>query len=217
MKLYVAFFDLDYTILDISTARFFARYLYHRNIIGRNEFFNNIFTEFIHRTGLMSPESIINRWAKRYSGVSERRAIYFLQLCFDHIVVNHFRKSILDEIDFHKKNKGCVVILSASTIYVCNPVKEYLQLDDVICSELEVIDGHFTGRLLGKYCYGREKLNRALEYCHSNHYRIEDAYYYADSYDDIHLFEKVKNPVCVSPDRKLKRVATERGWDIITA
>ena len=110
---------------------------------------------------------------------------------------------------------GKVVILSASTKYLCNLVEEYLKLDDVICSELQVCNGFFTGKITGDYCHGREKLNRALEYCHSNKLRIEDAYYYADSIADIYVLERVGNPICVSPDRKLKRVAAKRNWRII--
>ncbi|MEJ2054937.1 MAG: hypothetical protein P8X42_13535 [Calditrichaceae bacterium] len=69
-------------------------------------------------------------------------------------------------------------------------------------------------RPAGAYCYGDEKLNKIIEYCKSNHFDLGKAYYYADSYSDLNVLKAVGNPVCVSPDRKLKKIAQKEGWRI---
>ena len=38
---------------------------------------------------------------------------------------------------------------------------------------------------------------------------------YADSYSDLGLFELVGRPVAVYPDRRLRRLAQARGWEVI--
>jgi len=38
---------------------------------------------------------------------------------------------------------------------------------------------------------------------------------YADSYCDLPLLERVAEPVAVRPDRRLRRIAEQRGWEIL--
>ena len=124
--------------------------------------------------------------------------------------------AIVEAIRHHQTNGGLTVILSAATPYVCVPAQKHLGMDDVICTRLEVVDGAFTGFLDGSYCYGKEKLARALAYCERNGYALDQAWYYGDSYADVHVLERVKVPVCVDPDTKLRAVARARGWRVIT-
>ena len=38
---------------------------------------------------------------------------------------------------------------------------------------------------------------------------------YSDSFSDLPMLEAVGTPAAVNPDRRLKRVAHERGWTIL--
>ncbi|MCU0821557.1 MAG: HAD-IB family phosphatase [Spirochaetes bacterium] len=191
------------------------KYAYSSGKISSSELLKGVLIGILHRVGIVNTGVIIRKWADKYSGVSEQETIDISNKWFNEIVVHHFRESILSEIKFHKENNGRLVILSASTPYICRPVKEYLGLDDIICTELEVREGLFTGRLKGKYCHGKIKLERALEYCTKNALDIESAYYYGDSIADRFVLEKAGSPVCISPDWKLKRLAERSGWRII--
>ncbi|MBN1927538.1 MAG: haloacid dehalogenase-like hydrolase, partial [Prolixibacteraceae bacterium] len=74
--------------------------------------------------------------------------------------------------------------------------------------------GVFTGRPIGKFCFRDEKLIRLTEYCHEKNYALQDVYYYADSIDDAPVFLKIGHPVCVSPDKKLSKLAFRNGWPV---
>ncbi len=214
MSGYVAFFDLDNTILDSSSGRLFIKYSYRHNLISHRDLLTGLFIIFIHRLGLSDTENIVKRWVRKYQGMPERKILDFSRQFFTKVVSGHFRKGIYDEIDFHRKNNGATVILSASMMFICGPAREHLNMSDALCSSLEVKNGLLTGRLAGSYCYGREKLKRAIDYCRTNGYSLDDAYYYADSIADVPLLEMVGNPVCVSPDRFLKNHAVRKGWTI---
>lgn len=214
-KEYAAFFDLDHTILAKSSGRLFAGYAYTSGLIETGDLLKGLLLGLIHRIGFINTERVIKKWVKKYSGKSEEETINFSNIWFFDVVVYYFRESIIEEMEHHRSRNAGLVILSAATPYVCLPVKDYLRMDDVICTELEVENGLFTGRLKGEYCQGKEKLNRALEYCSKNGYDIEDSAYYGDSISDRFVLEKVGNPVCVSPDWKLKRLARKEGWKII--
>ena len=40
--------------------------------------------------------------------------------------------------------------------------------------------------------------------------------FYSDSASDLPLLEAVQQPVAVRPDERLRRVALERGWRVLT-
>jgi len=216
MNRYVVFFDLDHTLLNTSSGRLFVKYLFHNNLIGWEQLLQGLFVGFFHRFGLINAEKIITRWAMKCKGLSEKNMIEFSQKWFKDDVINYFRGYVVEEMNNHKKREGRVVILSAATPYICNPIKEYLEMDYVISTELEVMDGLFTGKLLGNFCYGMGKLKKAIEYCNSNGFEMEKAFYYADSFADIPVLERVGNPVCISPDKGLRKEAMKRGWQIIS-
>ncbi len=217
MKNYVAFFDLDHTILSESSAKLYIKYMFQKGKLGLKEMITGIYVGIIYRLGVMDTEKIIKKWALKYTGKPEKEILDEVKIWFDEVVVNHFRKSILAEINCHKKNNGKVVILSAATNYICKVVQSHLTMDDTLCTELEVADGLFTGKLSGSYCFGEEKRVRAIKYCTDNNYSMENAFYYGDSLSDSYILEKVGNPVCVSPDWRLERVAEKQGWPVIKA
>ena len=211
--MYVAFFDLDHTILRISSGRIMFKSSYEHGIIGRMDIVKALLFNFLYRTGMMSPEGVVEHWLMCYRDMSVEIFAPITAEWADELkrfIRNDARKEILH----HKHNGARTVILSASTTAFCELTKNILAMDDVICSELELIDDIFTGKMKGRYCYGPEKLVRARQYCQEQGLRMEDAYYYADSIADLPAMEAVGTPVCVTPDKKLEREARKRGWKI---
>jgi len=90
-----------------------------------------------------------------------------------------------------------------------------LNLDDVICSELEVKNGYLTGLPVGHLCFGEEKAVRLKKYCEKNSFSLTDAWYYGDSVSDLPPLNAVGNPVCVNPDNQLRKTALKRRWKIL--
>ena len=93
-------------------------------------------------------------------------------------------------------------------------VAEHFRLDDIICSDLEVVNGLYTGKSVGAYCFREEKAVRLKDYCEKNNSAPELSWYYGDSIDDLPALDIVGNPVCVNPDKKLLKVARQKGWRV---
>ena len=75
-----------------------------------------------------------------------------------------------------------VLIVSAS---IDNWVQPFFPATKVLGTQIEVKDGHLTGRFLSKNCYGQEKVNRILEcYPHREAYHLTA---YGDSRGDKEL------------------------------
>jgi HAD superfamily hydrolase (TIGR01490 family) len=213
MTKYAAFFDLDHTIVNVSSGRIMFEGSRLHKLIGRKESIEAIIMILLNRLGLLSEESAIERSLMWYRGISDEAykpvAVYCAQM-----LKNEIRNDARREIKFHQDKCAHTVILSASTPYICNQIKMELEMDDVICTELEYIDNRFTGKIKGRYCYGTEKLVRMRQYCQEKGLSAENAFYYADSINDLPVLEAVAVPVCVTPDKKLERIALKRGWKI---
>ena len=79
----------------------------------------------------------------------------------------------------------------------------------------QVVDGRYTGRLAGPFCYGAGKADvlRALAAEHG--YDLDSSYAYSDSVSDLPMLELVGHPVAVNPEAELRAVAAERGWPVV--
>jgi HAD superfamily hydrolase (TIGR01490 family) len=108
-----------------------------------------------------------------------------------------------------------VAIVTGATRYVAEPVAAELGIPHVICSELELDDaGRFTGRVVEPLCYGLGKVERAGLIAEREGLKLEDAFFYSDSITDLPLLQAVKAPVVINPDRRLRKIAVQRGWPI---
>jgi len=215
MKPYAAFFDLDHTILDTSSARLYIKYLHGRGAVSSWDLARGTFLSVLHRFGLFATEDVIKKWVMKYRGQSEEATIRLTERWFAEMVAGHIREHAAAEVARHREAGARTVVLSASTNYGCEPVKRYLGMDDVISTRLAVKDGLFTGELDGDYCYGPVKLTKAMEYCIEHSLDMEDAWYYGDAIADLYIMERVGHPVCVTPDRKLRKEARRRRWEIV--
>jgi HAD superfamily hydrolase (TIGR01490 family) len=132
----------------------------------------------------------------------------------DKYLINAIRPEIFSEISFHREKNAEVILLSSVITEIGKPISAHLGFDNIICTKMQQEAGVFTGLPETKFCFEDEKRVRLLEYCKLMNYKLSDVFYYGDSISDLQALEVVGHPVCVAPDRKLGRIAGERGWDI---
>lgn len=214
MKPYVAFFDLDNTILNINSGRAFVEQAYSAGMLSKRDIARAWYLAAIYKLGLADPEKIIARMARWLKGVPEQQIIDLSGRVFQSSLQKAIRSRARQEIQAHKEKQATTVILSAAINHICTLVQKSIGLDDAVCTELEVVGGRFTGRPKGRYCYGVEKVQRLRDYCSLAGCAPQEAWYYADSLSDLPALEIVGNPVCVTPDERLRKVARQRGWTI---
>ncbi|MGH3438822.1 MAG: HAD family hydrolase, partial [Sciscionella sp.] len=82
-------------------------------------------------------------------------------------------------------------------------------------TSMVIAEGKYTGEL-GFYCYGEQKAEAIVELAATHGYRLEHCYAYTDSVTDLPMLEAVGHPCVVNPNRGLRRIATERAWEVRT-
>jgi phosphoserine phosphatase len=76
-----------------------------------------------------------------------------------------------------------------------------------------VEDGVYTGRLLRRL-YGQEKADALGALAAGEGIDLDASTAYSDSASDLPFLEAVGTPVVVNPDRALRKIAAERGWQV---
>lgn len=213
-KNYIAFFDIDDTILRINSTKILVKAAREKGMMSTFSYIKAVYQVFLYRLKIKDALQIIHKMGSWVAGIHVDEFNKMVEGLNKTIIIDAIRPEIIEEIRIHKENNAEVAILSSAVEAICFPLAEFLGVDHVLCSELESIDGRFTGKPVGQFCFGDEKLVRLKEYCASSNQSVDEAYYYADSIDDLPVLRQVGHPVCVTPDKKLIKFATNAGWKI---
>lgn len=100
------------------------------------------------------------------------------------------RSDVAARMRWHQEQGHVVILVSASLGSYLHPLGDLLEVDAVLCTELEEVDGILTGKLEGKNCRGEEKASRVKKWCEGAGIDVEDlAYAYGDSSGDVQMLE----------------------------
>ena len=109
------------------------------------------------------------------------------------------RSDIATRMRWHQEQGHVVILVSASLGAYLHPLGDLLEVDAVLCTELEEKDGLLTGKLVGQNCRGKEKASRVQKWCQESGIATEDLVYaYGDSSGDTELLELFSEPTWVN-------------------
>jgi len=214
-KDYIAFFDLDKTLTNSISGKALATAAFRKGLLSNWKLLNAAILSLEVRFRLRDQLKIIDEMVSWVKGIPEKSIDDLCTEVFNEVLFPSVYKDAISEIELHKAKNAKVVILSSALTTICRQMAENLNIDDIICSGLEVKNGYMTGRPLGHLCIGGEKSVRLKRYCEIFNFSPSEAWYYGDSISDLHALSAVGNPVCVNPDKKLKKAAKRRGWKIV--
>jgi phosphatidylglycerophosphatase C len=100
------------------------------------------------------------------------------------------RSDVAARMRWHQEQGHVVILVSASLGAYLHPLGDLLEVDAVLCTELEEVDGILTGKLDGKNCRGEEKVSRVQKWCEGAGIGSQELVYaYGDSSGDVQLLE----------------------------
>ncbi|NNM51679.1 MAG: HAD family hydrolase [Pseudomonadales bacterium] len=112
----------------------------------------------------------------------------------------------------HRARGDRIVIVTATNRFITGPIAHAMGVDDLLATEGEIIDGRYTGRMVGIPCYREGKVLRVEAWLKSQGLDRHPSRFYSDSHNDLPLLEWVDEPVVVDADERLTQYAAERGW-----
>lgn len=211
-----ALFDLDKTLLDTSSGQLYARYLYRRGEMARAEVLRVAWWGILSRLGILDMQDLIPRLLADAAGDDEAAMRRLCDRWFLEDVQQHVAEAGQRCVREHQAQGHVVAIVSASTQYVVAPMAAHMGIgEQYVCTHLESENGQLTGQVIPPVCYGEGKVVWAERFAAEYDVDLDASYFYTDSISDLPLLERVAHPVAVNPDPRLRRLAAQRGWEIV--
>ncbi len=105
------------------------------------------------------------------------------------------RNDVVKRLRWHQSQGHVVVLVSASLSPYLEPLGDLLEVDAVLCTELESDGNVFTGKIRGANCRAAEKVRRLQSWCDSAGIPVSSVRYaYGDSSGDTEMLASVENP-----------------------
>lgn len=212
-----AFFDLDKTIIAKSSTLAFSKPFQAGGLISRRAVLRSAYAQFVYHSGGADHEQM----EKMRQFLSSLCAGWDVQTVRDivaetlhHVVDPLVYDEAVSLIEEHHLAGHDVIIVSASGSEVVEPIGELLGADGVVATQMQVVDGRYTGGI-DYYAYGSHKAEALARLAAEHHYDLSRSFAYSDSITDLHMLEVVGHPYAVNPDRELRREALARGWPVL--
>ncbi|MCS6773648.1 MAG: HAD family hydrolase [Anaerolineae bacterium] len=209
----IAFFDMDKTLLSASSSTLYVRHLWSRRLISLREVLEVTWVSMQYSLNMLNFPRAMARLSRNIKGGDATATQALCEQWVRDELVGYVAPLALKRLREHQQRGDHVVLLSASTQFIVRPIAEHLGIP-YGCTELEVVDGKFTGGIVGEPCYGEGKRIWGERIAADCGVPLSECTFYTDSYSDRPLLDVVGFPVAVNPDAKLARYAARRGWRI---
>lgn len=218
----LALFDLDHTLIPFDSGYSWLTWLKDHGRLSEAEY---------------APQSM--GFARAYlDGKLDTDAFYRFVLSFltrfDRADLDAWRETFIDDIRSripegarqlvaqHQAAGDLCCIVTATHDFVATAYARAIGIDKLIATRPATIgDGplaQYSGELAAPPCFGVGKVEQTTAWLTSRGLRRDDferSWFYSDSINDLPLLEWVSDPVAVSPDARLRKVAKERGWMVM--
>ncbi|MSQ21434.1 MAG: HAD family hydrolase [Betaproteobacteria bacterium] len=213
-------FDLDNTLLNGDSDYAWAQFLIDQGVLDRAAYeVRNLEFYGQYKAGTLDIHAFLDfqlaPLAKHSRTQLDAWHRQFMQETIEPMVAKHARALI----ESHRVRERTLAIVTATNTFITGPIAAHLNIPHLIGTEIEEIGGRFTGRSKGTPSFREGKIARVEEWLAgagrtlAAHHAV---WFYSDSANDLSLLEIVSHPVAVDPDDRLRAIAQERGWPIIS-
>lgn len=130
-----------------------------------------------------------------FTGRTESEVNELGVLFASHVADGWMRDDVVKRLRWHQAQGHIVILVSASLSPYLEPLGDLLEVDAVLCTELESDGKKYTGNIKGVNCRGPEKVRRIQSWCDSARIPMSSVRYaYGDSSGDAEMLAFVEHP-----------------------
>lgn len=211
-----AFFDVDNTLINIKSM--FNFYQYWASAKGYQKKYNLYIANFEKEVKANVARTILNKnYYKEFENESLDELYSQGKDWFEYIFTNKqlFIQETLKCLNQHKINGYKIIFVSGSMLPLLEPIANYLHVDKILCTTLDVVNGKLTGNIRHPQTISEGKSVAIKEYARFNDINLLDSYAYGDDISDVPMLLSVGHPVCVGSNIELLKYAQKMNWEIL--
>ena len=213
-----AFFDVDNTVMRGASIFHLARGLARRRFFSIPEV-----TDFAWKqvkflaSGSEDMNDMASATESALGFVKGRRVSEIVELgteIFDEIMVDKLWPGTLAVAQQHLDAGERVWLVTAAPVELATIMAQRLGFTGALGTVSEIIDGVYTGRLVGHPLHGPAKAEAVRALAARTGLALENCAAYSDSFNDLPMLTLVGHPCAVNPDSALRAYARDQGWPI---
>jgi HAD superfamily hydrolase (TIGR01490 family) len=214
----LALFDLDHTLLSGDSDVLWCDFLIDQGLL--DPAFRERGMEMAQRyeAGTVTPLEYCDLFAQTLAG----RDAAGLRPVRERFLAEVIRPRIPDDaralLRRHRDAGDTLVLTTATSRVVSELTAADLGVDQYLCTELEQVEGRFTGRIAGAVNMRTGKVERLREWLRATgqpESLLKGATFYSDSINDLALLSIVGRAIVVDPDPRLESTALRKGWAVL--
>ena len=212
----LAIFDLDHTLINGDSDYLWGEYMVEHSIVDEQAFRQRN-TAFYHdyQRGTLDNDQYLEFALEPLTHYSLEELYAWRADYVEKWIRPLIAPGAAAVLEDHRRRNHELMMISATHLFVSEPIAGLLGIDTVLATEPEIVDGRYTGRFIGTPTYQQGKVTALNEWLVDSHHDLTGSYFYSDSLNDLALLEYVAHPITVNPDDQLKAIAETRGWKII--
>ncbi|MBB3085001.1 HAD family hydrolase [Geodermatophilus sabuli] len=213
-----AFFDVDNTMMMGASLFWFARGLAARKYFRARDLALFVWQQAKFRVaGNESADDMHTIRENALAFVADRpvdEIVAVSEEIYDELMADRIWAGTRVLAQKHLDAGQRVWLVTATPVELARIIAHRLGLTGALGTVAEVVDGRYTGRLVGELMHGEAKAEAVRALAEREGLDLSRCTAYSDSSNDLPMLTLVGTAVAVNPDTELRAVARSRGWAI---
>ncbi|TYP89622.1 HAD family hydrolase [Blastococcus xanthinilyticus] len=213
-----AFFDVDNTMMMGASLFWFARGLAARKYLSSRDIARFAWQQAKFRiAGNESADDMHTIRENALAFVAGREVSEIAQAgeeIYDELMADRIWSGTRALAQKHLDAGQRVWLVTATPVELASIIAQRLGLTGALGTVSEIVDGRYTGRLVGELMHGPAKAEAVLALAEREGLDLSRCTAYSDSANDLPMLSLTGTAVAVNPDTELRAVARARGWTI---
>jgi HAD superfamily hydrolase (TIGR01490 family) len=213
-----AFFDVDNTMMMGASLFWFARGLAARKYFTSRDVASFVWQQAKFR--IAGSESATDMHTVRdnalafVAGRPVQEIVDAGEEIYDELMADRIWSGTRALAQQHLDAGQRVWLVTATPVELASIIAHRLGLTGALGTVSEIVDGRYTGRLVGEMMHGESKAQAVRALAEQEDLDLSRCTAYSDSTNDLPMLTLVGSAVAVNPDAELRAVARSRGWTV---
>lgn len=207
-----AFFDLDGTLIAGYSANVFYQEFIRRRQMSPGEVARSVAAGIEMGVRGSDVSRLVEIVAGSFRGRPEDELVELGERLFVQRIAGMVYPDARQIVRAHQRKGHTVALASSATRYQVAPLAADLDIEHLLTTAIEVVDGVFTGALGGDVLWGPAKARAVRDFARAREISLKRSYGYGNGAEDMYFLDAVGVPRALNAQPGLLKVAGDRGW-----